>query len=544
MDRVGYSYNQRCWGKIVEDKANENGESVYVYFKDQKITYRELNQNSGRMAKGYSQLGVKKGEAISIMMPNCPEFLYHWFGLAKIGAIDNPINVSYKGDVLRHLIVNSKSKIVVIHEQFLEQIQFIQHELKGVERIIVYPRKKHGLRLEIPSLSFDDVFNNTGEFFASDAVRPSDPLQIIYTGGTTGPSKGAVLSHNCVYHYTNDLIKFLHLTRKTRAYNCLPLFHQNHRFTSTYTLLLNASYAMGERYSARSFWDEVRKYKATHFHFLGGMPLIIYNQPPKPNDADNPAKTAWGGPIPLDIAESFEKRFGVKLYCGFYGLSEASGVSWITAEEADELKAKGKWAQAVGMGREQKDIYEVKLVNDEDQEVADGEAGEIICRPARAYAMMTEYVNNPKATAEAFRNLWFHTGDMARKDEDGYFHFVDRKKDYIRRRGENISSFEIEKVVNAHASVVDSAAVGVKSEVGEDEVRIFVLVKEGSRLTPEELMVWCEPRMAYFMIPRYVDFVSEFPRNPVGRIEKFKLRDIEMTVETWDRERAGYKIKR
>jgi len=544
MEYYEYEPKQRTLGYILEDRAKKNKDKVYVYFKDKQITYKQLNEYANRMANGYSLMGIRRGDNVSIMMPNCPEFLYHWFGLAKIGAVDNPINISYRGDGLRHVITHSSSRVLVVHEQFLDRVEFIQDELAGVEKVIVYsPEGRGGGNLKLPTESFDTLLASSPEFSPSEEVKSTDPLQIICTGGTTGPSKGVVLSNNCVYLYAVDVIRFVGLNRDTVTYNCMPIFHQNHRYTSIYTMLLDTTYAMGERYSARAFWDEIRKYKANHFHFLGGMPFMIYNQPPRPDDADNPARTAWGGPIPLDIAEAFEKRFSVKLYNGFYGLTEASGVTWITAEEAEQRKAEGKWAQAVGMGREQKHIHEVKLVDDEDNEVPDGETGEIICRPARPYSMMSEYVNNPQATAEAFRNLWFHTGDLGRKDEDGYFHFIDRKKDYLRRRGENISSYEIEKVVSAHPAVLDSAVIGAKSEVGEDEVRIVIQLKEGQSLTPEELMAWCEPRMAYFMVPRYIDFIDEFPRNPVGRIEKYKLRQQEF-ANTWDREKAGYKLKR
>lgn len=540
-----YQYNQRTWGHILGDKAKKNKDKVYVYFKDQKVTYAQLNEYANRVANGYLSMGVKKGDRVSIFMPNCLEFLYHWFGLAKIGAVDNPINTAYRGDVLRHVIVNSNSKVLLVHEQFLDRVQFIQDELAGLEKVIIYSQEGEvKADLKFPVYPFKALFESSTVFSPPEEIKPSDPLQIIYTGGTTGPSKGVVLSHNCVYLYAADVIKFVKLNQDTLTYNCLPIFHQNHRYTSTYTLLLDGSYAMGERYSARAFWNEIRKYNANHFHFLGGMPYMIYNQTPKADDADNPAKTSWGGPIPVEIAEAFEKRFGVKLYCGFYGLTEASGVTWISADVAEKLKAEGKWAQAVGMGREQEEIYEVKLVDDDDNEVPIGESGEIICRPVRPHSMMTQYVNNAEATQEACRNLWFHTGDLARKDEDGYYHFVDRKKDYIRRRGENISSFEVEKVVNSHPAVKESAAVGIKSGVGEDEIKIIIQIKEGQVLSPEELMAWCEPRMPYFMVPMYIEFIKDFPRGPVGRILKYKLREAGITSATWDREKAGYKLKR
>jgi len=530
-------------GRILEDRSAKLGEKIYVYFKEEAITYEQVNKNSNRMANGYSNLGVKKGDKVSIMMPNCPEFLYHWFGLAKLGAVDNPINTAYKGDILKHLIMNSGSKALLVHEQFLDRIQFIIDTLEGLESIIIYPDKTEAKHLPIATYSFQEIFDTPSEFSSSTEISASDSLNIIYTGGTTGPSKGAILSHGCLYNYAKNLMRFIGLTKNTLTYNCLPIFHANHRLTSMATLLLGGSYAMGVKFSARSFWDEIRKYNANHFHFLGGMPQIIYAQQPRPDDADNPAVAAWGGPIPLDIAEDFEKRFDLKLYNGFYGLTEAVGVTWVVAEEADRLKKQGRWSQAVGMGREQEQIFQVRLVDDNDYEVQNGQIGEIVCRPTCPDSMFLGYVNNPEATLEVLRNLWFHTGDLARKDDDGFFHFVDRKKDYIRRRGENISSYEIEKVVNAHPAVVDSGAIAAKSELGEDEVRIVVMVRENKTLTPEELMAWCEPRMAYFMVPRFVDFVNEFPRNPVGRIEKYKLRE-QKFKNTWDREKAGYELKR
>lgn len=533
--------DDRTWGSIVQTKAKENQDKPYVHFSDKVLTYRQLDEASNRVANTYRSLGIEKGDTVSIFMPNCLEYLWHWFGLAKIGAVDNPVNTAYKGDLLRHVIANSNSKVLVVHEELADRIAFVQDKLPTLEKVLVYSpsREAADVKLQWPTLPFSRVLEASSEPVPPVEVLPSDPLQIIYTSGTTGPSKGVVLSHNAVYCYAIDLIRFQRLNSETVTYNCLPLFHQNHRFTSTLTLLLDGTYVMGERFSARGFWNEIRKYKANHFHFLGGMPYIIFAQPAKPDDADNPARTGWGGPIPLDIAEAFEKRFDVRIYCGYYGMTEASGSTWITRETADQLKREGKWAQAVGMGREQRDIYEVKLVDDNDNEVPVGEVGEIICRATRPFAMMSEYVNNPAATVKAFRNLWFHTGDLGRKDEDGYFHFVDRKKDYIRRRGENIASYDVEQVINAHPAVQESAAIAVRSEVGEDEVKAVVQLTAGQQITAEDLIEWCEPRMANFMIPRYVEFVDELPKTPVGRIEKYKLREEGITKNTWDRLAGG-----
>ncbi|UCG63718.1 MAG: AMP-binding protein [Deltaproteobacteria bacterium] len=545
MEWYEYGPHQRTWGFILDDITKKNRDKVYLYFRDQKVTYGQLNKYANLVANAFLSLGLKKGDKASIMMPNCPEFLYHWFGLAKMGGIEVPVNTAYRGDILRHVITNSDSRVLVVHEHFLDRLRFIQHELPTLEKVIVYSPgvEATDINLKFPTYPFTRLLTKSSPGHALPEVKPWDPLQIIYTSGTTGPSKGVVLSHSAVYWYAINHIRFSRLNQETRTYHCLPFFHQNHRFTTTYTILLGGSYAMGEKFSASGFWDEIRKHEANYFMLMGPLYRYLYSQPPKPDDAVNPAQAASAAPVPLDIAEAFEKRFGLKLYGGVYGLTEASAITRISFDEADRLKAKGRWDQASSMGKEQKDIYEVKLVDDEDNEVAIGEVGEIVCRPARPYSMMTEYINNPQATLGVFRNLWFHTGDLARKDEDGFFYFVDRKKDYLRRRGENISSFEVERVVNAHPAVYQAAAISVKSEVGEDEVKIVVELKEGEDLTPEELMAWCEPRMAYFMIPRFVEFKKELPLSAMERIEKYKLRDEGITPTTWDREKAGYKLK-
>ncbi len=352
-----YPYEKRVWGFILENKAKKNRDKIYLHFKDREITYQETNEYANRLANGFLSLGVKRGDRVSVMLPNLPEFLFTWFSLARLGAVDSPINTAYKGDLLRHVITNSSSKILLIHEEFLERIILIQSELPTLEKIIIYPKVKTKPDLKFPILSFEELLQHPSEFNPPEEVRPSDPLQIIYTSGTTGPSKGVVLSHHCVYCYAIDCIRFIGFNERDITYNCLPLFHQNHRFTSTYTLLNDTSYAMGERFSASAFWNEIRRYKATAFHFLGGMANFLYNQPTRVDDAENLVRLAWGGPVSLELAKAFEKRFNLRLYLGFYGLTEASGVTFLSAEDQDRLKAKGKWEKALGAGKENKDLY-------------------------------------------------------------------------------------------------------------------------------------------------------------------------------------------
>ncbi len=545
MKHYEREYDQRTIGSILEDKAKLNRDKIFLLFRDEKISYQEMHDNSSRVANGFLSLGIKKGDKVSVMLNNCPEYLYSWFGLAKIGAVDSPTNTSYKGDGLRHLITNSDAKALVVDESYVDRIERIQDELPALEKVIIYSPEGNDLKtnLKFPTYSFTELLDQSPDFTPPEKVESRDPLHIIYTSGTTGPSKGVVLTHNCFYLYSTDIIKFVGYREDDIVYNFFPLYHANHRFTSLLTLLNNATYAMGEGFSASRFWDNIKKHKATVAHYLGGILHFVNAQPPKEDDADNPVRLFFGGPVPRDIWSDFENRFNTKITCGYFGLSECSGVTWMTTEEQDRLKTEGKLDQAASCGRANKEIYDVRVLDEYDNEMPVGEVGEIVCRPSRPYSMISEYINMPEKTLEAFRNFYFHTGDLGKFDSDGYLYFVDRAKDYLRRRGENISSFEVEKVINSHPKIVESAAIAVKSEVGEDELKIVVKLKPGEELPPEELLDYSQERMAYYMVPRYVEF-RDLPRTPTDKIEKYRLRADAINKKTWDREEAGYKVKK
>jgi crotonobetaine/carnitine-CoA ligase len=542
-----YPLKNRTIGYILEDKVKEKAEEPFLYFKDDIYSYKSVNTKSNRIANGYQKMGVKKGDRIVSMMPNCPEFIFHWFGLSKLGAVDTPINVSYKGEFLRHAIENVGAKVMLVHQEYLERLIDIQSEIPELEKVFVYPSiGKTRVSPRFKLLNFEELVANKSTLTVQESIHPFDPLMIIYTSGTTGPSKGVVLSHHALYCYSSDAIRMRGFRPSDIMYTSLPLFHGNARLFAVMGSLLNgASFAMAERFSASRFWSDIKKYRATIFTFLGGIPTFLLNQPAKPEDAENTVRAAFGGPVAVDVAKEMEKRFNLKVYTGFYGMTEASGVTYLNVQEMDKLKAEGNWQAALGMGKENKEIFEMKLMDENFEEVPVGEIGEIVCRPSRPYSMMTEYFNMPEKTLEVFRNLWFHTGDLAKKDENGFYHFMDRKKDYIRRRGENISSFEVEKCINRYPAVLESAAIGIKSEVGEDEVLIAIKPKAGQNLVNEDLMAWCESRMPYFMIPRYVRLITEdLPKTPTGKVQKHKLRQDGVTGDTWDREKAGYMVKR
>jgi crotonobetaine/carnitine-CoA ligase len=313
----------------------------------------------------------------------------------------------------------------------------------------------------------------------------------------------------------------------------LPLYHFNAQALTTITALIaEAEMVLSDKFSASRFWNEIRQYKATQFNYLGAVIPILAKQPERPDDIDNPVRIAFGAGCPQAVMNEVEKRFGLKCLEGF-GMTEIGIPIHVRVDD----RRPGSCGKVL-------DLYEIRLVDDEDKEVPVGEPGEILFRPREPFTMMLEYYNMPEKTLEAFRNLWFHTGDLARKDADGYFYFVDRKKDALRRRGENISSFEVERAVNAHPNVLESAAVAVASEVGEDEVKICVVLKPGATLTPEELISHCNDRMPYFAVPRFVEFMESLPKTPTERVQKYLLKQAGITPKTWDREKAGVQVHR
>lgn len=527
------SISKNVVGGLVQEKAGVHKDRVFLYFKDEAVTNQQLEERSNRFANGFRDLGITKNDKIAIMMKNHPDFLYTWFGSAKLGAVEVPINNAYKGDLLKHIINNSESKILVIDVDMMDRLILIKDELPKLERIIC-----HGEIDEEVSNSLAVPISNLEQFFeyTSDPpeveVKPKDPAGFIYTSGTTGVSKGGVCPHKFFLHQAKLVSELRDLKSEDILYTFLPMFHFNAQIFTVLTALQNdAQVVLSDRFSASAFWDDIRKYNATQFNYLGAVMTILSKQEPKEDDLDNPVRIAFGAACPPDVMEDLEKRFGFVCLEGF-------GMTEIGIVVHDDINARRKGS----CGRVLDKYYEVKLVDDDDEEVGVGEIGEIVMRPKEPYIMMTEYYKMPDKTLEIFSNLWFHSGDYAKKDEDAYFYFVDRKKDAIRRRGENISSFEVEKVVNSYPQILESAVFAVPSELGEDEVKVNVVLKPNEVMPPEDLIKFCNERMAYFAVPRYVEFVTDLPKTPTNRVEKYRLREMGITENTWDREKAGVKI--
>ena len=329
-----------------------------------------------------------------------------------------------------------------------------------------------------------------------------------------------------------DWLKYTAFQEDEVVYCPLPLFHGVGLWCGVMAVLLSGStICIVDRFSASSFWSDVRRFKANVSLGIFSMIPILLNQPPRPDDKDHTLRAFYLGQSAMD--EPLNERFGVRSV-EIYGSTEL-GIGTGSPY--------GAWRPG-SCGQVNTDSYEIRIVDEWDRETPPGVPGEIVARPVKPFVMTTGYYNFSAETVAAFRNLWFHTGDRAYRDEDGYIFFVDRVKDAMRRRGENISSFEVERGVNAHPAVLESAAVAVPSDLGEDDVKICVVLQPGQRLAPEDLLAFCEERMAYFMVPRYVEFINALPKTPTEKVEKYKLRNEGVTPATWDREQVGYKVKR
>jgi crotonobetaine/carnitine-CoA ligase len=386
--------------------------------------------------------------------------------------------------------------------------------------------------------SFNEFINDQKEDDPDVNITHLDHARLMYTSGTTGRSKGVVRPCQADYQSARNYSEIMDIWEDDVCFTCLPLFHSNAMVMTVYpALIMGARAIVQEKYSATQFWKWMKDYGVTKFNMVGTMSYFMWNTPPVPEEKEHKVKLVLGSPAPHDIIEPFMDRFNIRFMEG-YGLTEIGQVTFMRPGEPFRVGSCGKESPG----------YEIKIVDPEtDEEVVRGQTGEIVVRPRIPNIMLHYYHKMPEKTVQDFRNFWFHTGDAGRMDKKGYIYFVDRVKDYIRRRGENISSFEVERIVNSHPAVAESAAVGVKAGAGryaEDEVMIFVVINHGMDVSPDELLKFLEPKMPYFMIPRFIRFMSFLPKTGTERVQKNKLREEGITTDTWDREAAGYKVKR
>jgi crotonobetaine/carnitine-CoA ligase len=445
--------------------------------------------------------------------------------------IEVPLNIWLRGDLLAHAIRQSACKLVILAEEWLPRLEAIAAELEPMPPVVVVGERPTDSPLD--PLGFDQLLAAEPAPEPVE-VHPWDTAVVIFTSGTTGASKGVALSHNANFETAMTMVSVCEYAEDERLFTAFPMYHTNARYASVLVgMLLDAgSTVLHAKFSASRFWDVCRRERVTAFNFMGALLLILFKQPEREDDAEHLVRKAWGAPAPADIVPDFERRFGVTLLEG-YGSTETGTA---TSNRISERRI-GSCGKAIPE-------YEIELHDEHDNEVPIGEVGEIVVRPRRPNVILEGYFGQPDATLHSFRNLWFHTGDRGRRDEDGWFYFVDRANDAIRRRGENISSWEVETVVNTHPAIAESAAVGVPSELSEEEVLCVVVLKPEQELAPTALLDFVQQRLPYFAVPRYIRFLDELPKNQQQKTQKFVLREQGLTEDAWDRESVGYVVDR
>lgn len=521
------------FGEIVAYRAKTRPNERFVRFENGDLTYQEFHQKGNKLANLVMSLGLDKADTCAVMLPNSPEFLITWLGLARLGVIEVPINVAFRGDLLVYILNKAKCQALVISAQWVERLSEISAQLEYLRHVIVVGDEPQIKSNRFTWYSFEKLLSEASDECVESQMKPNDPSLILFTSGTTGPSKGVVLTHRANFSVAKTACEVMEYHPEDRLFTVFPLFHVNARYTTVLVaLIVGCDVVMHNRFSASKFWDICRREKITAFNFMGSMLTILMKQKESTQDADHLVRKAYGAPTPQEIYEDFQTRFHVQI-SEVYGSTELGTVA---ANPAANFR-KG----ACGKIRP---IFEVEIQDENGYPCPVGKSGEIVVRPKKPGIMFTDYYGNSEATVKSWQNLWFHTGDTGRFDKDGYLYFIDRKKDVVRRRGENISSYEIERVINDHPKVLEAAIIGVPSELSEEEVLAVVILKEGETVAPEELLEFCQTRMAHFAIPRYIRYVTELPRTPSQRVEKYKLRSEGITSDTWDRERAGYQVKR
>ena len=504
------------------------------------ITCEELAVRSIRAANVLAGLGVGSGDRVAVFMETTPEWLYAWFGLARLGAVVVPVNTAFRGDFLVNQLRHCEVKLLVLDEALLPRLVAVADEVPDLQGVLVHPSVP-GASPDLTSLPPQLHGASTAVLHEGEAVLGpvgrdptwDQPGAIMHTSGTTGPSKGALASHHYLVSAGASIAASWGMQPGEVVYGPLPLFHISCIGTVLGPLVSGATGALDPVFSVTRCWDRIREVDAVGALLAGAMVRMLVNLPPDDRDRDLPLRFISAAPIPDDLYPIVEQRYGFKILTS-YGMTEAFP---LTLAGMSEPMAPGTSGRA-------NPNFEVEVFDDGDQPVASGTVGEIVCRPRRAHVMFDGYLGQWEATVERWRNLWFHTGDLGRFDDEGRLTFVDRKKDALRRRGENISSFEVEQAVLRHPSVAAAAVVAVPSELGEDDVKVCVVAMPDVALSYEDLLDFCVERLPYFAVPRYVEVFDEFPMNATGKVLKADLRARGVTPGTWDREAAGYVVAR
>ena len=514
---------ERTLPALLERQADRLGERELIRTEAGIRSFSGAREAASAVAGRLAEAGIVAGDRVAVMSENRVEVVDLWLGCAWLGAILVPVNTALRGPQLRHVLDDSGARLLVLEPDLLPALDLAGRPAE-LERVWTLGDDRPDAAVE--------RYPGPGDPIPARAARPGDPCAILYTSGTTGPSKGVICPHAQWYWWGLKTGGILGVRDGDVLYTCLPLFHTNALNTFVQALLAGATFVPGPRFSVSRFVRRIADAGATVTYLLGPMVQILLNRPHDAADREHGVRVALAPATPAAACDAFESRYGIRIVDG-----------WGSTETNVVLASSSGGAPPGSMGGIVPG-FDARVVDEDDEEVPHGTPGELVVRSDEPFAFATGYLGLPDKTLEAWRNLWFHTGDRVVRDEDGYFWFVDRMNDAIRRRGENVSSYEVESVLTAHPDVVTAAAFGVPAAVGEEEVAACVMLRGGVSLDPAELIRFCEPRLAYFAIPRYVEFVEALPLTANGKVEKYRLRERGVVASMWDREAAGVELRR
>jgi crotonobetaine/carnitine-CoA ligase len=504
---------------VLDRRAEQFGQQVMLSVAGTPVTYEQLRQRSQAAATVLRDLGVGRGDCVALFTATCPEWIYFWLGAARIGAVGAAVNAAHRGDFLLHTLALSRATVIVTDAEHLARVEEINDRL-GVADVLVCGD------------SLDDALaRGAARPPVNSPAAPGEPGALFFTSGTTGASKAVVTSWHYLFTAAATVASAWGFGSGETLWTAMPLFHLSAAPTVLAPMLVGGTSVLAGAFHPEQVWDEVRACGAVGFAGAGAMVSMLTNLAPDPSDAQLPLRFLSAAPIAADHYRGIERRYGCRVVT-MYGLTEAFP---ITVKGVADDGVPGTSGRPTGN-------FEVRIVDGSGDPLPTGAVGEIACRPRTPHVMSEGYLGHDGSVAG--HQTWFRTGDLGMMDAAGNLTYVDRVKDSLRRRGENISSIEVEAAVLGHPAVAEAAVVGVPSELGEDDILLVMTACPSAALDYTDLLDFCAARMPYFCVPRYVDVVDEIPKTIIGRVRKDLLRARGLGSQTWDRERYGYHLSR
>lgn len=522
---------ERTLPQLLERQAAAQPDRLLLKDESRSLTYTDAVNAAASMAHHLLAAGVRPGDRVAVMARNRVEIIEAWLGCSWTGAILVPVNAALRGAPLQHVLEDADPRILVVEHDLLRSLDRIDRIPTALEQLWLLDGDTASRFNEVTVSAMPDA-RYPGDRMPAVHAEPGDISAILYTSGTTGPAKGVCCPQAQFYWWGINTARVLRLTSDDVLYSCLPLFHMNALNTFLQALVSGSTYIIGPHFSASRFWSRLTDAEATVTYILGAMASILARRDNGPHDRTHHVRAALAPATPPELLAAFHSRFGVELIDG-HGMTETNLV----------IGPRDGRSRPGFMGRVMEGFH-ARVVDEQDAPVSDGTPGELVMRADEPFAFAVGYWSAPEATLASTGNLWFHSGDRVVREADGFFRFVDRIKDIIRRRGENVSAWEVEQAILSHPDIAVTAAYPVPSEIGDDEVMVSIVPRSGAAVEPLDIIRHCEQHLPYFAVPRYVEFAEELPLTENGKIKKPILRERGIGPHTWDREAAGYEIER